>query len=120
MKTVLMLVASNLFMNVAWYWHLLVRDKAMSLWAIIVISWLIALPEYCLAVPANRFGHVGHGGAFTATQLKVLQEGITLGTFVVVSLVMLRQVPRWTDAVGMLLILAGLVVALHGRGQAHS
>ena len=118
MKTVLMLVASNLFMNVAWYWHLLVRDRAMAMWSLILISWLIALPEYCLAVPANRIGHIGHGGSFTATQLKVLQEGITLVTFVIVSLVMLRQAPRWTDAAGMLLILAGLVVALSGRASA--
>lgn len=118
MKTVLLLVASNLFMNIAWYWHLLLRDRVLSMWALILISWLIALPEYCLAVPANRFGHLGHGGSFTTTQLKVMQEGITLATFVVVSLVMFRQAPRWTDAAGMVLIFAGLAVALSGRATA--
>ena len=54
MRTVLLLFASNVFMNVAWYWHLKVANGRMALAAIIAISWLLALPEYCLAVPANR------------------------------------------------------------------
>ena len=55
MRTVLLLIASNAFMTVAWYGHLKFRDK--PLWLAILASWLIALPEYALQVPANRFGY---------------------------------------------------------------
>ena len=67
MRTILLLVASNLFMTIAWYGHL--KVKGASLVAVVLVSWLIALPEYCLAVPANRLGHIAHGGTFTAPQL---------------------------------------------------
>jgi uncharacterized protein (DUF486 family) len=115
MRTVLMLLASNLFMNIAWYWHLLVPSGRLPLWGFIGISWLIALPEYCLAVPANRYGSVKFGGQFTAPQLKILQEGLTLSVFIVISLIMLGEAPRPRDYLGMLLILAGLLVV--GRGN---
>ncbi|MBI2362744.1 MAG: DMT family protein, partial [Elusimicrobia bacterium] len=72
MKTVLLLVASNVFMTFAWYGHL--RYKGFPLWGVILASWLIALPEYALQVPANRLGH----GYFSAPQLKILQEGISI------------------------------------------
>lgn len=114
MNTILLLIASNIFMTVAWYWHLK-APPTMPLIGFIVISWLIALPEYCLAVPANRLGHVGLGGPFTAPQLKLIQEAIALLVFVVFSLVVLKEAPRWQDYVGMLLIMAGLGVALSGR-----
>jgi uncharacterized protein (DUF486 family) len=110
MTTVLLLFASNVFMTVAWYWHLLARDWPM--WSFILVSWLIALPEYCLAVPANRLGHIAHGGVFTAPQLKVLQEGIALLVFLAFSIAVLKEVPRWSDLAGMGLIVAGLCVAL--------
>ena len=110
MTTVLLLLASNVFMTVAWYWHLLAKD--WPLWSFILISWLIALPEYCLAVPANRLGHIAHGGTFTAAQLKVLQEGIALLVFLAFSILVLKETPRWSDFAGMGLILAGLAVAL--------
>jgi uncharacterized protein (DUF486 family) len=113
MKTALLLLASNVFMTTAWYWHL--KAKGQALWVFILLSWLIALPEYSLAVPANRIGHVAFGGQFTAPQLKVLQEGIALLVFVVFSVVVLRETPRWSDLAGMALILAGLAVALFGR-----
>ncbi len=69
MRTVLLLLASNIFMTAAWYWHLRKGEgsgPALPLIGIIAISWLLALPEYCLAVPANRLGHVSLGGPFTA------------------------------------------------------
>lgn len=113
MKTALLLLASNLFMTTAWYWHLKARGHAI--WVFILLSWLIALPEYSLAVPANRIGHVSNGGPFTAPQLKILQEGIALLVFVVFSIVVLKETPRWTDLAGMALIVAGLAVALLGR-----
>lgn len=74
--TVVMLFAANMFMTFAWYGHLKHRDY--SLWVAILVSWLIALPEYCLQVPANRFGY----GTFTAFQLKIIQEAVTLVVFV--------------------------------------
>lgn len=114
MYTVLMLLASNVFMTVAWYGQLL--TKSFPLWQLILMSWLIALPEYCLAVPANRLGHVSFGGAFTAPQLKIMQEGIALTVFLVFSIFVLKEMPRWTDFAGMGLIVAGLAVALLGRG----
>ncbi len=114
MTTILLLLASNLFMTTAWYWHLK-APATMPLIAFIGISWLIALPEYCLAVPANRIGHVSLGGAFSAPQLKLMQEAIALLVFLVFSLVVLKESPRWQDYVGMVLIMAGLGVALSGR-----
>lgn len=100
-------------MTTAWYWHL--KSTGKSLWVFIALSWLIALPEYCLAVPANRIGHIAHGGPFTAPQLKMLQEGTALLVFLGFSLVVLKETPRWSDLAGMVLILAGLAVALFGR-----
>lgn len=114
MNTVLLLIASNVFMTTAWYWHLLAEKKQFALWAVIGMSWLIALPEYCLAVPANRLGSDRFGGSFTTPQLKLLQEGIALAVFIAMSAIFLKELPRWTDLVGIGLILAGLVVALYG------
>ncbi len=119
MSTILLLIASNVFMTVAWYWHLK-APATLPLIAFIGISWLIALPEYCLAVPANRLGHVSLGGPFTAPQLKLIQEAIALLVFLVFSLVVLKESPRWQDYVGMVLIMAGLGVALSGRTDAHA
>jgi len=116
MNTILLLLASNVFMTVAWYWHLK-APATLPLIAFIGISWLIALPEYCLAVPANRLGHVSLGGPFTAPQLKLIQEGLSLLVFLVFSLVVLKESPRWQDYVGMALIMAGLGVALSGRAD---
>lgn len=73
--SVLLLVASNVFMTVAWYGHL--KFKQSALWVVVLVSWGIALFEYCLQVPANRIGH----GVFTAAQLKTIQEVITLTVF---------------------------------------
>ena len=79
------------------------------------MSWMIALPEYALAVPANRIGPISNSGSFTAPQLKILQEGIALTVFLVFSSLYLKEVPRWTDFAGMGLIMAGLAVALLGK-----
>jgi uncharacterized protein (DUF486 family) len=116
MTTILLLIASNVFMTVAWYWHLK-APSSLPLIAFIGISWLIALPEYCLAVPANRMGHISLGGAFSAPQLKVIQEAIALVVFIGFSLVYLKEVPRWQEYAGIVLIIAGLGVALSGRNE---
>jgi len=76
MPTVLLLLASNVFMTAAWYGHL--RFRQFPLWQAILASWGIAFFEYCLQVPANRMGY----GQFTAYELKVIQEVITLVVFV--------------------------------------
>ncbi len=76
MRTVLLLIASNVFMTFAWYRHLK-AEQAAPLWIAILSSWGIAFFEYCLAVPANRHGY----GRFTLPQLKVMQEVITLLVF---------------------------------------
>jgi uncharacterized protein len=89
MTTILLLVASNVFMTVAWYGHLKFRDEA--LWKVILISWGIAFFKYCLMVPANRWGY----GQFTVPQLKVIQEVITLLVFALFSVWYLGDAIRW-------------------------
>jgi uncharacterized protein (DUF486 family) len=85
-RTVLLLVASNIFMTFAWYRHL--RHQAGSpLWSAVLVSWGIAFFEYCLAVPANRIGY----GRFTLAELKVTQEIISLVVFGVFSAFWMRE-----------------------------
>ncbi|MCA8997551.1 MAG: DMT family protein [Planctomycetaceae bacterium] len=104
MRTVLLLVLSNIFMTYAWYGHL--RFKSAPLWIAIFASWGIAFFEYCLQVPANRWGHQ----QFTAPQLKVMQEAITLTVFAVFSALYLQEKLRWNEWLGFLLILAAVFV----------
>lgn len=106
MQTVILLLLSNIFMTVAWYGHL--KYKSAHLLVVIAVSWLIALPEYTLQVPANRLGH----GKFTAPQLKILQEVISLTVFVVFSRFYLREAPHPREWIAMGLILAAVVVAV--------
>ena len=99
--TVGLLICSNLFMTVAWYGHLKFRmDK---LWVVILASWGIAFFEYCFQVPANRIGY----GTFSATQLKTIQEVITLTVFVIFSALYLGEPLKWQTAVGFTLIACG-------------
>jgi uncharacterized protein (DUF486 family) len=76
MLTVVLLIISNTFMTFAWYGHL--RYRSARLVPVILVSWLIALGEYCFQVPANRIGY----GNFSGYQLKIIQESITLVVFV--------------------------------------
>ncbi len=105
MRTVFLLIGSNLFMTIAWYGHL--KFKGAPLFKVIVVSWLIAFFEYCLQVPANRWGHE----TFTAPQLKILQEVITLAVFIVFSILYLGEMPRWNHWVAMMLIFCAVAVA---------
>ena len=109
LTVVLLLVISNTFMTLAWYGHL--RFKHVALVTTIVVSWLIASLEYCFQVPANRIGH----GQFTATQLKVIQEVISLSVFAVFAFFYLKEVPTWRSAVAFLLIIAA-VALVRGDG----
>lgn len=108
----LLLVASNIFMTYAWYYHL--KHKSWTLWTAILISWLIAGVEYCLQVPANRLGHTDFGGPFSAPQLKVMQEAITLVVFAVFSFTVLNEKLRNTDILAFLLIFTAVIVAFMG------
>src|ERR1700691_2920227 len=100
-STVLLLIGSNAFMTTAWYWHL--RYKEVPLWQVILISWGLAFIEYCLAVPANRFG----SAVYSAAQLKTIQEVITLSVFGVFSVVYLKQAITWDQVIGFALIAGG-------------
>jgi uncharacterized protein (DUF486 family) len=111
--TVLLLIGSNVFMTFAWYYHL--KKHSWTLLVAIAVSWGIALFEYCLQVPANRIGHVSQGGPFTAPQLKIIQEGITLTVFAVFSIVILQEKLRWTDWASFGLIFAGVAVGMLGK-----
>lgn len=111
--TVLLLIASNAFMTFAWYYH--VKQKGWTIAGAIAISWLIALPEYILQVPANRAGHIDHGGPFTLPQLKILQEAITLAVFTAFTILIAKEKLRPTDAIAMCLVFAGVAVSMLGR-----
>ena len=93
MKTVLLLVVSNIFMTIAWYGHLKYRTKPL-VW-VILISWLIALFEYAFQVPANRIG----AQTFSLVQLKIMQECITLVVFTVISYLLFGLTVKWNNLV---------------------
>jgi hypothetical protein len=97
----LMLVASNVFMTFAWYGHL--KFKATPLLLVILVSWGIALAEYCLAVPANRIGH----GVYSAAQLKTIQEVITIAVFVAFSFLYLKESIAPSQLIGLGMIAGG-------------
>jgi uncharacterized protein len=103
LQTILLLLASNVFMTIAWYGHL----KSMSSkpwWIAALVSWVIALAEYLLQVPANRIGY----GYFTLAQLKIIQEVITLAVFVPFAMYYLQQ-PFKLDYLWAALCLLGAV-----------
>jgi len=105
---ILMLVGSNVFMTMAWYWHL--RFKEVPLFGVILLSWGLAFVEYCLAVPANRWGNA----VYTAAQLKTMQEVITLLVFAGFSALYLHQAITWNHAIGFALIAAGAFFVFRG------
>jgi len=105
--TIGLLIASNIFMTFAWYGHL--KYKTASLVLVILASWLIALPEYALQVPANRMGH----GYFSAAELKTLQEVITLTVFAVFSVFYLKEPLTWNHAIGFAFIALGAFFIFH-------
>lgn len=86
LRTILLLTASNIFMTFAWYYHL--KQEGWPLWKAIIISWGIALFEYCLMVPANRHGYTA---GFSTFQLKMVQEVITLLVFSVFAVLVMKE-----------------------------
>jgi uncharacterized protein (DUF486 family) len=105
MKTVGLLICSNIFMTIAWYGHLKYRDRPLIL--AIVASWMIAFLEYCFQVPANRIGY----GEFSAFQLKVIQEVITLSVFVVFAFLYLGERLKWNYVFSFLCICGAVAFA---------
>ncbi len=111
--TVGLLVLSNLFMTFAWYGHLKFKEMpwfaALGLPAVILISWGIALFEYCFQVPANRIGYGENGSPFNLWQLKVLQETITLVVFTGFTIFLFRnETFRWNHLVGFILLVGAV------------
>lgn len=90
MTTLLLLIASNSFMTIAWYGHL--KFPQAPLWLVILASWGIAFVEYCFAVPANRIGYA-HG--LTGGQLKIMQECVTLAVFAIFAVLVLKEPVGW-------------------------
>jgi uncharacterized protein len=109
MKTVLLLICSNVFMTIAWYGHL--KYRRSPLFAAILVSWLIAFVEYCFQVPANRIGY----GEFTGFQLKVIQEVITLCVFVVFAALYLGEKITWNYSLAFLCMLGAVAFAFWGK-----
>ncbi len=114
--TIGLLVIANIFMTIAWYGHLKLQSSGISanwpVFVVILVSWGIALIEYCFQVPANRLGFEGNGGPFSLMQLKVMQEVITLVVFVIFSVIAFNDFQlRWNHFAAMLLLVgAGYLV----------
>jgi uncharacterized protein (DUF486 family) len=121
MRTVLLLLASNVFMTLAWYGHLKFKWlEGKPLMLVILVSWGIAFFEYCLMVPANRGGYLS--GEFTGYQLKIVQECITLLVFVAFASVVLKEKFTWNYGVsfGFLLLAVYFAMAFKpGDGGPH-
>lgn len=104
---ILLLLLSNIFMTFAWYGHL--KFPHLSLWRVVLISWLIAFFEYCLQVPANRLGF----GHFSAAELKTIQEVLSLTIFMVFSVLYLGEELKWNYILGFSLIILAAFVIFH-------
>lgn len=108
-KFVLLLTVSNAFMNVAWYGHL--KFKNSALWLAILASWGLAFFEYVFQVPANRIG----SETMSVTQLKILQECITLVVFSVFAYFAFGETLKWNNAVSYLFLVGAVVFAFWGK-----
>ncbi len=107
--TVGLLIVSNIFMTLAWYGHL--KHKSSALWLVILTSWGLAFFEYVFQVPANRIG----SDVLSVTQLKILQECITLVVFSVIAFFMFSETPKWNNVVSYLFIVGAVVFAFWGK-----
>lgn len=111
--TLILLIVSNIFMTLAWYGHLKLQATGVSsnwpLFLVILVSWGIALFEYCFQVPANRIGFEGNGGPFSLIQLKVIQEVITLVVFVIFSLIAFEGTEiKWNHILAFVFLVAAV------------
>jgi uncharacterized protein len=103
MRTIFLLLASNIFMTFAWYGHL--KNQGVPLWKAILVSWGIAFFEYCLMVPANRFGYADGLSGF---QLKIIQEIITLVVFSFFAVLYLKEPFHWKYLVSFMFLLGAV------------
>ncbi|MBR2118787.1 MAG: DMT family protein [Pseudomonadota bacterium] len=103
----ILLLMSNVFMTFAWYGHLKYKEHSLPL--VIMVSWGIAFFEYCIAVPANRWG----SAVYSAAQLKTMQEVITLVVFAGFSVLYLKEPLGWNHAIGFAFIAAGAFFIFH-------
>jgi uncharacterized protein len=113
LTTILLLIASNTFMTIAWYGHLRFKElslfKNFNLLGMILLSWGIAFFEYTLMVPANRIGSGINGGPFNMWQLKLIQEVISISVFIVFTLIFFKTDQlRWNHIVGFLFLLGAV------------
>lgn len=111
--SILLLIASNIFMTIAWYGHLKLKEEfswfaSLPLIAVIILSWGLAFFEYCLQVPANRLGFIGSGGPFDIMQLKIIQEVITLTVFIIFSMLAFKLELKWNHIVACLCMIAAV------------
>ena len=109
LKTIGLLLISNAFMTIAWYGHL--KYKKAPLFAAIIISWGIAFFEYVFQVPANRIG----SGYFSVTQLKIMQECITLLVFTIFVSLVFHEPLRWNNIVSYVLLIGAVGFAFWPR-----
>ena len=106
MKTIGLLIFSNCFMTIAWYWHL--KETNIPLWKAVLISWCIAFLEYCLTVPANRIGYTTGWNGF---QLKIVQEVITVIVFSVFAVLYLKEQFEWRYLISFIFLLGAVYFA---------
>lgn len=111
--TIVLLIISNVFMTFAWYGHLKLQNSGITtnwpLYAVILLSWGLALLEYCFMIPANRIGFRDNGGPFPLFQLKVIQEVITLIVFTVIALLFFKgEKLHWNHLVAFLCLVAAV------------
>lgn len=114
--TVFLLIVSNTFMTFAWYGHLKLNENGTSsnwpLYCVILLSWGIALFEYCAQVPANRIGFRGNGGPFSLFQLKIIQEAISLIVFTLLANLMFKgETLHWNHLVAFAFIILAVFFA---------
>lgn len=103
LTTILLLICSNAFMTLAWYGQIAFKSKLerLGIVSIILLSWGIALFEYCFQIPANRIGSSQYDGPFSIWELKVIQEVISLMVFTVFAVVFMKSdTLRWNHLIG--------------------
>ncbi len=110
---IVLLIASNVFMTFAWYGHL--KFKSAPLWVVVLVSWGIAFFEYCLMVPANRWGH----GTYSATQLKIMQEVITILVFSAFAVFFLGEKLKWNHFAAFACVIAAVFFVRLETSEGH-
>ena len=114
--TVILLIISNVFMTIAWYGNLKLKEMHISTdWPLILVilaSWGVALIEYSFMIPANNIGSRINGGPFTLMQLKVIQEAVSLTVFTIIATTVFNnETLQWNHIVAFVLIVAAVFFA---------